>query len=52
MMPPSAHKYPQQDRRSDYIKLIPTENELLSFSKKCLANEPQEIRPEKSKLEP
>ena len=39
------------ERRSDYIKMIPTENEFLPIAKKCLANEP-EGRPEIFELEP
>ena len=41
---------PEWDRRSKYIKMIPTENEFLPLAKKCLANEPQE-RPKMSELE-
>ena len=39
------------ERRSEYIKMIPTENELLQLAEKCLTNKPQE-RPEMSELEP
>ena len=39
------------ERRSSYIKMIPTENEFLPLAEKCLANKPQE-RPEMSELEP
>ena len=39
------------ERRSKYIKMIPSENEFLPLAKKCLAKEP-EGRPEMSQLEP
>ena len=37
------------ERRSKYIKMIPTENEFLPIAKKCLANDP-ERRPEMYEL--
>ena len=43
-------KVSEWERRSKYIKMIPSENEFLPIAKKCLANEP-EGRPEISELE-
>ena len=44
-------KVSEWERRSKYIKMIPSENKFLPLAEKCLANKPQE-RPEMSQLEP